>query len=229
MLTIILVVFIILLISVVAWGSSSINSNMFLKAVCSKKTEEKIVFLTFDDGPHSAQTPEILKVLKDEDIKASFFLIGSKVKENKKLVEEIVHDGHIIGCHSFAHSSTNPFRSVKLQESDIAQCLEIIRYITNVKTKIYRPPFGVTNPSLAKAVKNLSLTVVGWSIRSLDTLSPAMAVPRVLKKLHPGAVILLHDTTPGIADITKKIITESKQRGYRFASLDSLSGAQIYE
>jgi len=95
--------------------------------------------------------------------------------------------------------------------------------------KLFRPPFGVTNPNIARAARLLDYTVTGWSIRSLDTVSrKEKAVGRVIKRLRPGGVVLLHDDRPGIGEILETVIRETGALGYRIVPLDELLGIKAY-
>ena len=94
-----------LLIIFLVYASCNIRSNIYLKVFCKKQTEDKIVAITFDDGPDPVQTPKVLQVLKEQQIPACFFCIGHKVEENEGLIRQIINEGHLIGNHSFTHTS----------------------------------------------------------------------------------------------------------------------------
>jgi peptidoglycan/xylan/chitin deacetylase (PgdA/CDA1 family) len=216
-------------------GSVKICMNFYLKAFCKGRTDEKIVTLTFDDGPNPAVTVELLKVLKEFNIKAAFFIIGHKAEKHPEIVEIIRQEGHVTGNHSYSHSFFFDFYGRKKMERDLIGGLGDWRSggvgdwrsgglgDSGVR-RYFRPPYGVTNPTVAKVVKKLGWTVIGWSVRSLDTTikDPERVVKRVVKRLHPGAVILLHDIRPDAALIVEKIILAAKQNGYRFVGLEEM-------
>ena len=204
------------------YASANINSGIYLKAICKLKTNEKTVALTFDDGPDSKITPQVLNVLAQYNIKALFFCIGNKIKGNEELIKRIVEEGHILGNHSYNHKPTFPLFSASKMKTDIEQCnMEIIR-ITREKTNLFRPPFGVTNPTIAKIVRELKYKTIGWNIRSFDTIrkQPHKVAARVNRKLKPGSIILLHDNTENITQILEEIINFAQKTGYKFIRAD---------
>lgn len=160
-----------LLIIFLVYASCNIRSNIYLKVFCKKQTEDKIVAITFDDGPDPVQTPKVLQVLKEQQIPACFFCIGHKVQENEELIRQIINEGHLIGNHSFTHTNHFPLYSLSRMKKDLQACQFALERVTSQKIKLFRPPFGVTNPTIAKAVRILGYTPVGWNIRTLDTLA----------------------------------------------------------
>lgn len=212
-------------IALLAIGSARICSRFYLRAFCKNDTSEKKVLLTFDDGPDDKITPEVLEILDKHQVKAAFFLIGRKAEANPDLVGRIAGKGHTIGLHSYSHAFWFDLYSAKKMERDLLKSEEVIRKITGEKPDWFRPPYGVTNPMLAKAVKKLGYRVIGWSVRSFDTScrDENRVAERVIKGLHPGAVILLHDTreiTPGVVD---QVIRRAVANGYTFADADKLN------
>ena len=171
-----------LLIIFLVYASCNIRSNIYLKVFCKKQTEEKIVAITFDDGPDPIQTPKVLQVLKEQQIPACFFCIGHKVQENEELIRQIINEGHLIGNHSFTHTNHFPLYSLSRMKKDLQACQFALERVTSQKIKLFRPPFGVTNPTIAKAVRILGYTPVGWNIRTLDTLQ--LSKEKVLKHIQ---------------------------------------------
>jgi len=217
-----LVIFILLLLGFLVYASAYIGSGIYVKAECRIPTDEKLIALTFDDGPNAITTPKILSILKKYEIKAVFFCTGKQLENNLSLAQRIVDEGHIIGNHTFNHSRFFPFYSVKKMSLEIEKCGKIIEKINQKNTeKFFRPPFGVTNPNLRKALKNKGYRVIGWNIRSLDTVisSPNRLLNYVMNKITPGSIILFHDTKPQTVDILEKLIISSKEKGYDFSTL----------
>lgn len=200
------------------YASYSIQASIYLKALCRVQTEEKIVYLTFDDGPDAKVTPQILDLLQKYGAKACFFCIGSKMTENRSIVERIRKEGHLIGIHSYDHRNTFPLMSKKRMSDDLRQCQSIVREITGMETRLFRPPFGVTNPTISATVKRLDLQVVGWNIRSLDTrcAEPSTVLRRIRKRLRPGSIILLHDRLPDAPRLLQEILIFLTSNQYRF-------------
>ena len=213
-----------LLIIFLVYASCNIRSNNYLKVFCKKQTEDKIVAITFDDGPDPIQTPKVLQVLKEQQIPACFFCIGHKVQENEELIRQIINEGHLIGNHSFTHTNHFPLYSLPRMKKDLQACQFALERVTSQKIKLFRPPFGVTNPTIAKAVRILGYTPVGWNIRTLDTQQPSKekVLKRIQKRLRPGSIILLHDRMPDSDLLLKEILNLIKKQGYTVVRLDSM-------
>lgn len=217
----------ILIISVIAflvYASCNIRSNIYLKAFCKKKTTEKIVAITFDDGPDPVQTPKVLQVLREQQAPACFFCIGHKVKGNEQLIRRIIGEGHLVGNHSFDHTSLFPLYSLPRMKKDLQACQFALEQVTSQKIRLFRPPFGVTNPTVAKAVSLLEYTPVGWNIRTLDTQRPSRnkILRHIRHKLRPGSVVLLHDRMPESDLLLKEILKLIKEQGYTVVRLDKM-------
>ena len=114
----------------------------------------KSVMLTFDDGPHPDYTPMVLDVLRERGVKAVFFLIGENAIENPQIVRRIADEGHMIGIHSLRHTPEFTISSKKLVKRDLNATIKILEELTGGKIKLFRPPYGVTNPSVGGAVKH---------------------------------------------------------------------------
>lgn len=194
-----------LYILVIAYGSYNIRLNFFTKAFHSGPSTVPKIALTFDDGPSPEYTPQVLDLLKSYRAKATFFCIGRHIEHNPELLSRIHNEGHIIGNHSFSHHPLFDLYSKKKVISELQKTNDLIFNITGKLVKIFRPPFGVTNPPIAGAVKKLELKVVGWTIRSYDTMNrPAdRIIGKVTRHLENGSVVLLHDNrrdTPKILE-----------------------------
>lgn len=214
------------------WASASIGSNVYIKTLCKGNTKEKVVALTFDDGPDELMTPKVLDILKKYNIKATFFLIGSKVDKYPHIVKRIVDEGHIVANHTYSHRALFPLSNVENVTQEISRCSNSIYNAVSLCPNLFRPPFGVTNPIIAKSVNSIGLTTIGWSIRSLDTVQSKTRkhiCKRVEKRLHPGAIILLHDRCLTSDKLLEKIIHSVFKKGYCFISLEELLKVDIYE
>ncbi|MDR1981283.1 MAG: polysaccharide deacetylase family protein [Tannerellaceae bacterium] len=205
-------------------ASYSIRSGVYLKALCKKATKEKVVSLTFDDGPDAQYTPLTLDVLKRYQVRATFFCIGRKAEEHPGLVRRIFSEGHTVGNHSYSHSNAFPLFGLKKMVADMKRAEACLERITGEKIRLFRPPFGVTNPVIAKAVRLSGYTVIGWSIRSLDTRgeTPEKIVRRIIKQVSPGDVILLHDRMPDSAELLVRLLDYLNEQGYKVIGIDTL-------
>ncbi|MDO9254528.1 MAG: polysaccharide deacetylase family protein [Bacteroidales bacterium] len=211
----------VLLFSWLAFNIFSIKHSLFLKSICRIRTKEKIVFLSFDDGPSVQFTPVILDILNRNNVKALFFCIGQHAEVYPDLVRRISSEGHRIGNHTFSHNWRNAFKPSGIIEAEISKTNDILFDITGSKPDLFRPPFGITNPSIAKALKNSGLHSVGWDIRSFDTISkdPQKLIRRISDKLRPGSIILLHDNREITSRILNELIQTIQNKGYKIVSL----------
>jgi peptidoglycan/xylan/chitin deacetylase (PgdA/CDA1 family) len=134
----------------------------------------------------------------------------------------MVADGHLVGIHSYTHSSFFPFYRLSTMKKELQACQNEIERVTSQPVRLFRPPFGVTNPTVAKAVRQLGYSPIGWSIRTLDTCTGnrQKVLDRVRKGLCPGAVILLHDRLPGSDQLLEEIFQILDQRGYTVVPLN---------
>jgi len=212
-------------------GSVNICSGFYIKAYCKGKTSEKLITLTFDDGPDEIITPKVLAILEKHNIPATFFIIGKKAEKHIDLIQQIIARGHQIGFHSYGHAFFFDLYGSGKMEQDLLKAEEIIMNSTGKKPLLFRPPYGVTNPNLAKVVKKLGYKVIGWSVRSLDTTikDAEKVAQRIIGKLHPGAVILMHDTQSITPEALEKVIIRAKEEGYRFAGLEEVLDVEAFK
>ena len=211
-------------------ASFHVCSNIYLNVHCSGPSAGNRLALTFDDGPHPVHTPAVLDILKKYDIKAGFFVIGKYAEIAEDLLRRIDTEGHCIGNHSYIHTNNYGFLSTKKLIADLSSNEKTIEEITGRKMRLFRPPFGVTNPNIARAVWSLRYTAVGWTIRSLDTMikDPERVAERVNGKLRAGSIILLHDSHRRIVPALEKIIVSAREKGYTFVSPDELLNIKAY-
>jgi peptidoglycan/xylan/chitin deacetylase (PgdA/CDA1 family) len=202
-----------------------------MKAFCNASTKEKIVSLTFDDGPDVELTPKLLDILQTLDIPATFFCIGRKIDENKSLLKRMSAEGHIIGTHSYTHSDWFDFFSSSHMKRELEHSSRLVFEATGNKPLLFRPPYGVINPMLKRALTQLGFHVIGFSKRAWDTSSrnKEVILNRITKDLNPGDIILLHDTVPETIDIIKSMAERLKEAGFRIVHLDKLLNISAYE
>ncbi len=214
------------------WASADIGSNIYLRALCRSKTSEKIVALTFDDGPHAEMTPRVLDLLKKNDVKATFFLIGRNAEQSPELVRRMVDEGHIVANHTFSHQGVFPLSSAATVADELRRCNDTLYNIIGRRPKLFRPPFGVTNPIIGGVVNDMKFRTIGWSIRSLDTVesrSRTSVCRKVLNSLRPGAVILLHDRCANSPELLEMLISGIRNKGYRVVPITEMFNIDAYE
>lgn len=208
---------------VVIWGSFDIQLGYFVDSITHKRTKLKEVALTFDDGP-TEFTPKFLDLLKENQIKATFFCIGRQIEKHPETFQRIIAEGHTIGNHTFSHSDTTGFLSALKMTEEIEKCDEIILKTGNIKTDLYRPPFGVTNPNIAKAIKKMNKVSIGWNVRSLDTVTKdeKKIYRNVTRNLKKGSIILLHDTSEKTYHVLENLLLFLKDKEYSVFTVDTL-------
>lgn len=200
------------------------------------KNKKKVIALTFDDGPWPNTTSQILDILKENNIKATFFMIGQNLKNFPQIGQQVVADGHAIGNHTWHHwhRQMNEFTAAR----EIDDTAALLYKITCVKTSLFRPPNGFLYNGLADYARKQDDVVVLWSIDSGDWhkhgISVEGLVKYVLQKAKPGAIVLMHDGSgvsnasriSGLRSLTvealPKIIDELKKQDYEFVSVPEL-------
>lgn len=214
----------------VIFGSANIQSNFFLDAHSSITTEEKKIAISFDDGPNAEFTPKVLAVLEEFQVPATFFVIGKNIAGNENLLKKTEAAGHIIGNHSFSHSFFIDFKTKNGFMEELNSTSDEIYRVLKKRVKFFRPPYGVTTPNIASAVKALDYQVIGWNIRSLDTTndSEEKIAKRVISQIRPGAMILFHDTSEKTAQVLKQTLNFAKENGFKIVSTEELFGISAY-
>lgn len=220
---------VILYIGIIAYGAASIRSNFFIKSICSIETEEKAIAITFDDGP-TENTALILDVLKSYNIKATFFCIGEQIEKNSDIFKRIDAEGHLIGNHSYSHHLWFDFFSANRMMAEFQKTDSIIEKLISKKIKFFRPPYGVTNPTLKKAVIKMNYTTIGWSLKSFDTVKKDKQdlLLGLKKKLKKGDIVLFHDNQKITSEVLKDFLDFALQNNFKIHALDKLLNIQAY-
>lgn len=218
-------------VSVLFCGSYFIRMGFFMKSICSVNTSEKVIALSFDDGPAGKKTARILDILKDNNVKAAFFCIGKNMPDNEDLLKRITNEGHIIGNHSNSHNSLFDLYSSKKMLNELELASQTCQDITGNYPRFFRPPYGVTNPNLKKAVLQGGFISIGWSIRSYDTVigNEERLLTRILDRLKPGAILLLHDSSESTLKILPRLLKEIRNKGYKMIRLDKMINLNPYD
>lgn len=213
------------------YASYFVCSNVFIKVHCRAKTNKKVIALTFDDGPHPEKTPAILDVLKKHNVKAAFFCIGTNIAGNEEIIRRIHNEGHIVGNHTFTHATWYDLLPARAMAEDMLKAGDLICSITGKRPRIFRPPYGVTNPMLAMAVKIMKYDVIGWSLRSRDTvkMDRVKVVDKIKRLMKPGDVILLHDRCTDSELVVDEVIEHAIKLGYTIERVDTLLNIKSYE
>ena len=213
------------------WGSSDIRLGYFVKTYCDNpKEKERKIAISFDDGPHP-MTEKVLDVLQQYQAKATFFCIGTQIEKYPEIFKRIIAEGHLVGNHSYSHSNTFGIFSTQKITDEIRQTDTVIKHLTGKKVLYFRPPFGVTNPRIARATKATSKYVIGWNNRSLDTViaDENKILERVKSKVAPGGIILLHDTSQKTVNVLEQLLLFLQSENYDVITIDKLLNLPAYE
>jgi len=213
-----------------AVGSSRISSNYHVKAFCHNPSEtQKKIALTFDDGP-SEFTLEVLALLKKYNVKATFFCIGKNIETHPEILKQIIADGHLVGNHSYSHSKFFDFYNAKQIVAEIKKTDALLEKYTSKKINFFRPPYGVTTPSIRRALNITGHKVIGWNIRSLDggTKNKELIFNRIIKRVSPGGIVLLHDTASHSVLVLEQFLQFLEQNNYKVISIEELLNLKAY-
>ena len=205
-----------LFVGLLSWGVFDIRLGYFVPTLCRLKNKQKRqVVLTFDDGP-TELTPLFLDLLNRYEVKAIFFCIGRQIAQYPQIVQRIKDEGHLIGNHTYSHIPQNCFASTAVMTQEIQQTDALLAQL-GIVTPYFRPPYGVTNPHIAKAAKRMGKIVVGWDIRSLDTVikDETRLWSRVVSKLTQGNIILMHDTSERTLHVLEQLLKYLKANDYQ--------------
>jgi peptidoglycan-N-acetylglucosamine deacetylase len=208
------------------------QAGFFLPVISRGCTGGNMVALTFDDGPDTATTPRILELLEKNKTKATFFVIGEKAQRHPDIMREIISGGHEVGNHSYRHDVLLMLRSRQTITTEILMAQEGISAF-GIRPLVFRPPAGITNPKLGGILKQHSLHCVTFSCRGFDAGNRRVEglAERILKKVRPDDIILLHDVLPkGSVSADRwleemvKIFTGLKSKNLQPVSLERLIG-----
>ncbi len=207
------------------------RSEMFADVIARGPSGRSLVALTFDDGPDPVSTQLILDALGKRGYRATFFLIGRKAEQHPELVRAIVDAGHELGIHGYAHDRMTAWHAPARIAADISKAQSLLLRLVGQHVFWYRPPIGHVSPRTAVAVRKAEVELVAWSIRCLDGLrrsDPKRVVACVQRKLHDGAIIMLHDAaersdfTPAGVVAIEAILDVIAKRGYSSVALSEL-------
>ncbi|MBC7903065.1 MAG: polysaccharide deacetylase family protein, partial [Gemmatimonadaceae bacterium] len=193
-------------------------------------TTQKKIAISFDDGPAMSFTPEILEILREKNVAATFFCIGKRIAGNDQMLSDIHAQGHLIGNHSFSHHFWFDLFSTKKMLADVNSMNHEVDRVIGLKPRLFRPPYGVTTPNMRNVMKRGGYQAIGWNIRSLDTVikDPVRLRKKIEGMIQPGAVILLHDTSAATTEMLAALIDNIRAKGYEFERIDKLLNIEAY-
>lgn len=188
--------------------------------------KEKIIYLTFDDGPNEPYTSDLLRVLAEHDARATFFLCGRNIQRYPNSVKAIADAGNGVGIHSYYHNFWRALMGMMMAEAK--RTCTLIYEATGIDTRLYRSPWGITMPWLARRLSRAGYKIFHWDIMAFDWLCPPAEyiARRVIDRAFPGAIVLLHDGNgvstgdrSNTVTATKIILEALGKEGYRFKAL----------
>jgi len=191
-------------------------------------TEEKIIYLTFDAGYENGNTPAILDALKKHQAPAAFFVVGNYLETSPDLVKRMVSEGHIVANHTYHHPDMSKISSKEAFAKELTDLESLYQEITGQEMpKYYRPPQGKYSQSNLQMAKDLGYRTFFWSLAYVDWYQDKQptreeAFKKLLGRIHPGAVVLLHSTSSTNAEILDELLTKWEEMGYRFRPISDL-------
>lgn len=205
---------------------SAVAAPYSSKPIHSVKTDQKIVALTFDDGPCKPYTEQILKILDKENVKATFFVVGMNIKRYPDLIQKLIKQGHAIGNHSMYHDKLNKL-SVEKIVKDVGGVDKLLREQGYEQEIFFRSPYGLLSPNIDTALGQLHKRHLLFDFLPKDWENPAPQVihDRVMARAKPGFIITLHDGwdhRENTVKATEMIIQSLKAKGYRFVTASEL-------
>jgi len=195
-------------------------------------TSRKVLYLTFDAGYENGCTEKILDILKRRQVPAAFFLVGNYIEKNADLVRRMTEEGHIVGNHTMHHYDMSKLSTKEAFETELKDLEKLYRETTGQELpKFYRPPQGIYSEENLRMAQEMGYKTVFWSLAYVDWNNDAQpsaeeAFRKLLPRIHPGAVVLLHSTSQTNAEILEELIEKWEAEGYVFGTMEELFAAQ---
>lgn len=203
-----------------------------LDALYVGDTNKKEIYITFDAGFENGNTERILDALKKHGVKATFFLVGNYFETQPELVKRMAKEGHTIGNHTYSHPDMSKIGDIQSFQTELQKNEALYRDILGSEMpKLYRPPQGKFCEENLKMAQQLGYSTVFWSLAYVDWYTddqptPEQAFSKLLPRIHPGAVVLLHSTSSTNAEILDELLTKWEETGYSFGDLEAYCAAQ---
>ena len=209
-------------------GNATIEELSRYNAFYAENTEEKKIYLTFDAGYENGNTPAILDALKKHEAPATFFVVGNFISENQDLIKRMEAEGHIVGNHTMTHPDMSKISTQESFQKELSGVEDIYKEITGKEmTKFYRPPQGIYSTLNLSMAKEMGYHTFFWSLAYVDWYQdnqpdPQEAIEKLTRRIHPGAIVLLHSTSSTNAQILDELLNKWEDMGYSFHSLNEL-------
>ncbi len=211
-------------------GASMLSANFHFKSICNSQTNEKVISITFDDGPHGEATEKVLTVLKEFNVNATFFCIGRKIDSDMPLLKKMSDAGHIIANHSYTHDNLFDLKPTNKLVEELQLTNKTIKDTIGKTPLFFRPPYGVATPALGRAIQKTNMISVGWNIRSFDTSikDPEKIFQKIKPQIKPSSIVLLHDRVEGCDVVVRLLLNHLKNNNYTVVNLDKLINKPAY-
>ena len=209
-------------------GNSTIAELKEYNAYYVADTEEKIIYLTFDCGYENGNTEAILDALKNHNVQAAFFVVGHYLESAPDIVKRMVQEGHTVGNHTYHHPDMSSISNVEKFKEEMDTVNQLYQEITGEEmTAYYRPPQGKYSKENLKMAKELGYSTFFWSLAYVDWNVDAQptheeAFTKLCSRIHPGAIVLLHNTSSTNAEILDDLLGKWEDMGYTFGTLEEL-------
>lgn len=193
-----------------------------------KGARDKTIYLTFDAGYENGNTEDILDVLKEKNVPAAFFVVGNFVEDEPEILRRMEAEGHIVGNHTMTHPDMASIADIDEFRGELTELEEAYKAVTGKEMKkFYRPPRGIYSENNLKQAQDMGYTTVLWSLAYEDWYENDQptredALNLLNKRIHPGAIVLLHSTSKTNARVLGELIDGWREKGYKFESIDKL-------
>lgn len=184
---------------------------------------EKKVAISFDATWGADYTPRLLEILKEEKVKATFYLAGFWIEKYPEMVKKIANAGHELGNHTYSHPHLNSLAEAEIKR-ELMQTHEMIKELTGKSCTVFRPPFGEYSNKVINVAKDAGYVTIIWDVDSLDwkNLSAEQIHKRIIEKVRPGSIVLMHNAGLNTPEALPGIIRELKKKGYKFTTTSEL-------
>lgn len=209
-------------------GNASIEELARYDAWYAQDTDEKVLYLTFDAGYENGNTPAILDALKKHNVSATFFVVGTYIESEPDLIRRMVEEGHTVGNHTWHHPDMSGIETMEEFTKELSDVEDAFQEVTGQEmTRYYRPPRGIYSTSNLEMAKKLGYKTFFWSLAYVDWYTDDQptkeeAFDKLLSRIHPGAIVLLHSTSSTNAEILDELLTRWEEMGYQIRPLSEL-------
>jgi peptidoglycan/xylan/chitin deacetylase (PgdA/CDA1 family) len=220
--------------STLGYASMAPKSQLLGRTFVGTGAHSRLLALTFDDGPHPSHTYDLLEVLDQHRVRATFFMIGSHVRQFPKIAEAVARAGHVTGNHTFSHPNLI-FCSATRIRRELAECGRALTDALGEHSSLFRPPFGGRHPGVLRLAREAGLRTVMWSVTAYDwnPKTPDWIEARVARQVRGGDIILMHDgghrdldaSRSATVQATGRLIRRCRDQGFAFVTIPEMMAA----